>query len=289
MIKRIFKKLLMLPNQMLHQYKVRIAITKLTSNKHPKLKAIGEALREALTHTFSVEEQKWIDLIEQRRSFLLRSDKEIAVIDYGAGEPDSRRSKEEMKKGIQSIANVGDICKASKPAFWATVLFKIIRKTEPSSCVELGSCVGISAAYMSAALNMNRKGKLFSLEGSPETAKIAKETLGNLNLQNSSVIIGPFRETLKSVLESAKPVDFFFNDGHHDHDAVIQYFNESLPYLSDEAVVVLDDISWNPGMRRAWSEIEDDDRVFALIDLQTIGIVLVSKNYRVKEKFRIPL
>lgn len=289
MIKRIFKKLLMLPNQMLHQYKVRIAITKLTSHKHPKLKAIGEALRESLSQTFSNEEQKWIDLIEQRREFLLKSDKKIAIIDYGAGEPDSRRSKEEMKKGIQSMAIVGDICKASKPAFWATVLFKMIRKLEPSSCVELGTCVGISAAYMSAALNINGKGRLFSLEGSPETAKIAKETLGNLNLQNGSVFIGPFRETLKTVLESAKPIDFFFNDGHHDHDAVIQYFNESLPYLLDEAVVVLDDISWNPGMRRAWTEIEDDERVSATIDLKTIGIVLVSKNFRTKEKFRIPL
>lgn len=289
MIKKILIKCLMHIKKMHHHYRVRIALSKLTSHKHPKLKAIGLALQESINQTFSDEEQKWIDLIEKRRVFLLNSDKEIAIIDYGAGEPGSERSKEEMKKGIQLMAIVGDLCKASKPAFWASILFKIIRNTEPSSCVELGSCVGVSAAYMSAALNMNGKGKLFSLEGSPETARIAKETLENLNLQNGSIVTGPFSETLKGVLESAKHIDFFFNDGHHDHDAVIEYFNQSLPYLSDEAVIVLDDISWSPGMRKAWSEIEDDKRVFASIDLQTIGVVLISNNFRRKVRFRVSI
>ena len=81
----------------------------------------------------------------------------------------------------------------------------------------------------------------------------------------------------------------FFNDGHHDHFAVIQYFNESLPYLADEAVIVFDDISYSPGMRKAWTQIEDDERVSVSIDLQTVGIVLVGKNLATKEKFRIPL
>jgi len=289
MIKRILKKFLMLPIQMFRRRKVSKEPTQLTSHKHPKLKAIGDALHESLTYTISSEEQKWINLIEQRRSFLLSSDKEIAVIDYGAGSPDSNRTKKEMEKGVQSTALVAKICKASKSEFWATFLFKMIRKIGPSSCVELGSCVGISASYLAAALNINDRGKLLSLEGSPEIAKIAKETLSNLNLQNGSVITGPFHKTLRGVLESAKPIDFFFNDGHHDHDAVIQYFNESLPYLSDEAIIVFDDISWSPGMRKAWTEIEDDERVSASIDFKNIGIVLVGKTLTTKEKFRILL
>ncbi len=110
-----------------------------------------------------------------------------------------------------------------------------------------------------------------------------------MNLQNASVITGPFHETLKAVLESSKPIDFFFNDGHHDHDAVLAYFNEALPNLSNEAVIVFDDISWSPGMRKAWIEIEADERVTASIDLQTMGIALVGNNLAANEKFRIPL
>jgi len=211
------------------------------------------------------------------------------VIDYGAGISGSIKTKEEMNKGVQSTAFVSNVCKASKPPFWATFIFKMIRKLEPSSCVELGTCVGISASYITAALEINGKGELLSLEGSPEIAKIATETLGNLNLKKGTVVVGSFNEILGGVLESAKPIDFFFNDGHHDHDAVIQYFNESLSSLSDEAVIVFDDISWSAGMRKAWNEIESDDRVSASIDLRTIGIALIGKNSATKERFKIPL
>jgi predicted O-methyltransferase YrrM len=289
MIKRILKKALRPPIHRFRSYKAKSALTQLTSHEYPKLKAVGEALYESLTYTMSVEDRKLITLIEQRRSFLLSSGREIAVIDFGAGSPRSHRTKEEMKKGVQSRAVVGNICRASKPAFWATLLFKLIRKLEPSSCVELGSCVGISASYQATALNINRKGNLVTLEGSPEIAKIAKETLESLKLQNASVVTGPFNETLNSVLKSSKPIDFFFNDGHHDHDAVIQYYNEALPNLSEEAVIVFDDISWSPGMRKAWNEIEDHERISASIDLETIGIAFVGNYLATKEKFRIPL
>jgi predicted O-methyltransferase YrrM len=289
MIKIILEKFIKIPTRMFRRFMSMKALIQLTSHKHPKINAIGDALSESLTNTLSVEEQNWISLIEQRRSFLLNLNKKIEVINYGAVSSKSNKTNEEMKNGVKLKAKVAKICKASKSEFWATFLFKMIRKLEPSSCVELGSCVGISAAYIAAALNLNEKGELHSLEGSPEIAKIAKETLGNFNLQNSSVIIGPFHKTLKAVLESAKPIDFFFNDGHHDHDAVIKYFNETLSYLSDEAVIVFDDISWSQGMRKAWAEIEADERVSVSIDFQTIGIVIIGKKLATKEKFRIPL
>lgn len=268
--------------------KAKAALPQLTSHDCPTVRAIGEALHKTLNKQISAEEKKLIKLIEQRRSSLLHSDKQIAIIDYGAGTRSSNRTKEEMENGVHSTEAVADICRASKPAFWATFLFNLIRKLEPSTCFELGSCVGISASYQAAALKLNGKGTLVTLEGSPEIAKIANETLEKLKLQ-ASVIVGPFHKTLKTVLESSKPIDFFFNDGHHDQNAVIQYFNDVLPHLSDKAVIVFDDISWSPGMRNAWNEIENDSRVAVSIDFQTIGIAFTSKETMVKKKFRIPL
>jgi len=194
-----------------------------------------------------------------------------------------------MERGVRSTAQVAKITRASKPQFWAFVLFKMIRKLEPLSCVELGSCVGISASYQASALNINGKGALVTLEGSPEIANIAKETFENLGLKNASVVTGPFHETLADVFETSKPIDFFFNDGHHDYDAVIRYFNQVMPYLSNTAVIVFDDISWSPGMRRAWAEIETDERVSASIYLRNIGIALVTKSLSSKERLEIPL
>jgi predicted O-methyltransferase YrrM len=260
-LKRILKKGLSLPLQFLRRHKAKNALTQLESHQDPKLKAIAIALRESLAHGLSVLEQEAISLIEKRRSFLLKSVKEIAVVDYGAGSPSSNRTKEEMERGVQSKALVANITSASKSQFWATILFKMIRKLEPLSCVELGSCVGISASYQASALNINGKGNIVTLEGSPEIAKIAEETLESLGIKNTSVVTGSFQHTLRGVLEASKPIDFFFNDGHHDHDAVIRYFNEAMPYLSDGAVIVFDDISWSTGMRKAWTEIENRDSV----------------------------
>lgn len=260
----------------------------MTAHGSPRLKAIGAALIELCDHSLSIEEQELLTKIEQRRSVLLGSDKKITVIDYGAGSSGSARTQEEMRAGVRETALVATVCLSSKTAFWATFLFKLIRRLEPLSCVELGASFGISAAYQASALEMNNKGTLITLEGSPEIAKIANETMASLNLKRASVVIGPFHATLKGVLESAKPIDFFFNDGHHDHAAVTQYLNDSMPYLAPEAVIVFDDIAWSPGMKKAWLEIEDDERVAASIDLQTIGIALVGNNLQVKEKFKVP-
>lgn len=286
---RTIKKGILFPINFGNRYRAKAAIPKLTSHKSSTIKAIGDALSETLTNSISSHEQALISMIEQRRRSLLNSNEKINVVDYGAGSPNANRSKEEMKKGVSSTEHVAKICRASKPAFWATFLYKLIRKLKPSSCLELGSCVGISASYQAAALHMNKKGTLVTLEGSPEIAKIAKETLENLNYQNTSVITGEFTETLNETLKSSSPIDFFFNDGHHDHDAVIQYFNEALPYLSDQAIIIFDDISWSTGMKKAWREIENDERVNVSIDFQSIGIVLIGKNLPTKEKFRIPL
>ena len=154
-IKKISQKFLELPLQMIRRQKAKSTVTQLTSHKNPRIKALGEALHETLTNSYSFEEQKWINKIEQRRSSLMNTRKEIAVIDYGAGSSTTKRSMEEMKKGVQTTATVSNICNASKSPFWATVLFKIARKIEPSSCVELGSCVGISSSYLTAALNLS--------------------------------------------------------------------------------------------------------------------------------------
>ncbi|MEH6549048.1 MAG: class I SAM-dependent methyltransferase [Pseudomonadales bacterium] len=289
MTKRLLKKLFSLLAQPYRKHRARKLAKRLTSHESEKIKAIGYALEDTLNRHFTAEEQTLIEAVEQRRSKLLNSEEEIAVIDYGAGRPNSNRNNEEMEQGILSTAPVAKLCKASKSKFWAIFLFKLIRRLTPLSCVELGSCVGISASYQASALKLNGAGWLTTLEGSPKIAKIARESLQCLNLENVSVITGPFHETFKGVLESSIPVDFFFNDGHHDHDAVLRYFREALPYLTKDSVIVFDDISWSSGMRKAWLTIENDDRVATTIDLGNIGIAVMGKSLSIKNKFRAAL
>ncbi|MBN2585926.1 MAG: class I SAM-dependent methyltransferase [Candidatus Fermentibacteraceae bacterium] len=264
-------------------------IDRIRSHGDSRISAVGRALSDTLSGNLKEEDRESMGLIEQRRTGLLRSTDEIDVIDYGAGNPDSMRSKEEMAGGVHARRKVSDVCGASKPPFWCVFLYRLLRELGCSSCVELGSCVGISAAYQAAALNNNGMGTLRTLEGCPEIARLAEETIKGLGLENTTVITGPFNETLEGVLSESSPVDFFFNDGHHDHDAVLDYFRRSLPFLSREAVIVFDDISWSPGMRSAWTEIEEDDHVAASFDLGEIGIALIGSGSGSGSRFRIHL
>jgi predicted O-methyltransferase YrrM len=289
MLNGSIRALMRAPLRLHRRRETRKAVERLLASEVREIAAVGRALHETIKHVISTDEKALISSIERRRNLLLLTEETIPVIDYGAGDPDSNRSREEMMNGVQTAASVSGICAASKPEFWGTFLFKLIRMLRPSSCVELGTCLGISAAYQAAALSLNGRGRLLTLEGSPEISRLAMETLAGLGFENTTVVTGPFHETFRGVLETAGPVDFFFNDGHHDHDAFISYFNEILPYLSDDAVIVFDDISWSPGMRLAWTAIEEDERVAVSVDLHAIGIAVISRAPGKREHFRIPL
>ena len=241
-----------------------------------------------MRNNISSSESECLKKIELRRSELRGSNKSINITDFGAGSSNSNRTQGEMEQGVELDISISKVAAASKPKFWATFLFLLVRKLKPNTCIELGSCVGISASYQATALSLNGNGTLTTLEGSNEIARLAKETIELLNLNNVNVITGPFHKTLDNVLESSQPIDFFFNDGHHDRDAVLRYFNLVMSYLSKSSIIVIDDISWSSGMREAWEKIESDKRVAISIDLQTIGIVIIDETIS-KEKFSIPL
>ncbi|MCA9783639.1 MAG: class I SAM-dependent methyltransferase [Candidatus Cloacimonetes bacterium] len=250
---------------------------------------IGLALQDVVTDNFSQEERTVIERIEQRRSALGRMDDEIAFVDFGAGQSTEHRTQMEMQNGVVSKRRISSIAAVSKPPFWASILFKLVRRLEPQTIVELGTCVGISAAYQASAQKLNQRGKLFSLEGAESLATISRETLGGLGISNSEVVLGPFHQTLMPVLEEHAPIDFFFNDGHHDHDAVLEYFEKSLPFLAGDAVMVFDDISWSDGMRQAWKEIVADPRIRFSLDLRSIGVVVISAERGTKTHYRAAL
>lgn len=261
----------------------------LMKHQSPTVNAVGAALYDVLNSANSPEERMTFEKIEQRRETLLNSNAEISVMDYGAGSPSSIRTHEEMAQGVEFHSTIRAVCRSSKPAFWGVFLFKLIRYLQPNNCLELGSCVGISASYQASALHMNNKGKMLTLEGSPEVAKVAQESLDFMELNNTSIVTGPFHSTLHKTLSAHQPIDYLFNDGHHDHDAVLEYFNTALPYLAKSTVMIIDDINWSEGMRNAWQEIEEDERVALSIDLNEIGIALITDTLTSKEIIKIPL
>lgn len=252
--------------------------------------SITHSVRAALKRALTLEEKSWIDRIEYLRTEMNASTKQITRTDYGAGNPDSNRTQEEMRVGVETVDTLGHISQAaSKSAFWCCLLFKLIRTVHPTSCIEMGTAVGISAAYQAAALELNGHGSLVTLEGAMSLADIAKNNFRQLGLNTVEVVVGRFQNTLADILKNRQPVDYVFVDGHHDEQATLAYFEQILPFLAETALLVFDDIVWSEGMKRAWNAIAHDRRVSVAVDLGPIGLCVIDSSIAGHKYFSIPL
>ena len=213
--------------------------------------------------------------IEARRQQLLNSNEIVEVKDFGAGSSAMQQKTRKIK----------DIAKWSlKSPKYAQLLFRMVNYYQPKTIVELGTSLGITTAYLSAA---NRTASVFTFEGADSIADYAELYLKQSDLHNVAVIKGNFDDTLLPSLQKIKKVDYAFIDGNHRKEPTLRYFNQMLPYLHNNSIVVFDDIHWSREMEEAWAAIKSLDIVTCSIDLFFIGIVLISGNFKAKQKFVI--
>jgi predicted O-methyltransferase YrrM len=240
--------------------------------------AIADALEATVAGELTSEERIWADRIEQVRSAAAHDTSPVSIVDFGAGGGKDHRTADEMSAGIAKTITISQACRASKPPFWCLLLLKLVRTLKPGIGIELGTCLGISAAYQAAAQQLNGRGSFITLEGAPALADISEKHLQSLGLKNATVVPGRFSDTLESILTNNAPIDYAFIDGHHDERATIAYYEQFVPHLADEAVIVFDDISWSPGMERAWQRLENDANVELAINLRNVGICMVKRD-----------
>jgi predicted O-methyltransferase YrrM len=212
--------------------------------------------------------------IEKLRKELCLSEDVVEITDLGAGSTINNTKKRLVK----------DIAKNSaKSAKFGQLLYRLIQHFEPKNIVELGTSLGISANYLGGA---NSNGKVYTLEGCPNTAEKAKENIKSLGFDNIEVIVGDFKDTLTPTLNKIKKLDFGFLDGNHQKQPTIDYFEECLKYIDKNSVLVFDDIHWSTGMEEAWEHIKNHPKVFVSIDLFFVGLVFFNDTQR-KEHFKI--
>jgi predicted O-methyltransferase YrrM len=131
----------------------------------------------------------------------------------------------------------------------------------------------------------NKKSQFFTLEGCPNTAKVAKETFGKLKLNKATILIGEFDLNFENSLKTLGNIDLIFFDGNHTLEATIKYFNLALNYIHNDSVFVFDDIYWSEEMSLAWNEIKNHSKVKITIDLFEIGIVFFREEQKEKQHY----
>lgn len=212
--------------------------------------------------------------IEQQRKKLLHDDTLVTVTDLGAG---SHLNKNRKKKVRQIAIN------ALKSPRLAQLIFRLAKNAQPGVLLELGTCLGITTAYLSKACP---DADIITIEGCPETAKRAWQNFQELELENVELQVGNFDELLPELINNAPQLDFVYIDGNHRKDATLNYFNWCLPKVHEHSLLIFDDIYWSEGMKEAWEEIKNHPEVTVTVDLFWIGLVYFKKG-QVKEHFKI--
>lgn len=212
--------------------------------------------------------------IGQLRDELLRDETEISITDLGAGS----RVNASRKRKVKDIA-----ANSSKPPKYGELLFRLVEHFRPATMLELGTSLGISAAYQASAA---KDARMITIEGCPGTAAIAVQTLERHDLDNAEVMVGDFEKILPAALSKLGSIDHAFFDGNHRKEPTLRYFEQALNHSRNDSVFIFDDIHWSEEMEEAWIAIKEHPRVTVTIDLFFIGLVFFRKEQR-KEHFVI--
>lgn len=212
--------------------------------------------------------------IEDLREELLESDQTIRVNDLGAG----------SRKLDLPVRAVSDMARtALKPAKQARMLYRLAHYFEARDVLELGTSFGISTLYLAAGAD---GGVVHTIEGCPQTQRIAQHNFDRMRQRNIRTHLGSFRSKLPEVLKRIEHLDIVFIDGHHDLEPTMEYFEQCLAKAHNGTLFILDDIHWSAGMEQAWERVKAHARVTVTIDLYDMGLVFLREE-QAPQHFRL--
>lgn len=205
------------------------------------------------------------------RNYYKFNDEIIVVHDLGAG-----------SYKLDRLRNVRDIYKiSSSKGKYGIMLYQLVHYFQANSILELGTSIGVGTTFLKAG---NLNARITTLEGCPETARVASELFRHLGWEDIDQRIGAFQDVLPDL--SGQSYDLIFLDGHHDGTATLQYVNQLIPMMHDDTVLILDDIRWSHQMFDAWNQLIEDNRFNVSIDLYREGI-LMKRSIQLKEHFTL--
>jgi predicted O-methyltransferase YrrM len=159
---------------------------------------------------------------------------------------------------------------------WGLFLHLCASSASAQTILELGSCIGISGAYLASSPTCTR---MLTIEASPAIARLAEKTLSDAGVaSHASVLEGLFEDVLPRIFErlaaEQRTIDLAYVDGHHDEAATLHYVALIAPRLSRGGCIVLDDICLYREMWRAWTQLSAMPGVAAAIHVGRFGILV---------------
>lgn len=213
-------------------------------------------------------------VLKKYRKSLLDNKHTIEVTDFGAG-------SKVFKDNTRSISKIAQTAGISEKR--AELLLRLVNYFESETILEIGTSLGLATSALSLG---NPKAKITTLEGCPETSKIAKLEFQKFGLENINPIVTDFDSYLQICNLKSITCNLIYFDGNHQKEATLNYFDLLLPTLNNQSVWIFDDIHWSPEMETAWETIKKHPKVTVTIDTFQWGLVFFRKEQE-KEHFVI--
>ncbi|NAS29810.1 class I SAM-dependent methyltransferase [Flavobacteriaceae bacterium R38] len=221
---------------------------------------------------YNNKKQEAYTTLSAYKNQLLDNHDHIKVSDFGAG---SRVFKSDKRKVSAIAKNAGISLKRGQ------LLNRLVKYLNATAILELGTSVGIGTAAMAID---NKEVKITTVEGCPETAKVAKNHFNSFHLDHIKLINDTFENALPTLTDQI--FDIVYVDGNHQKEATLRYFNQLLKHRHNNTVFIFDDIHWSAEMEAAWKTIKKHPEVSVTIDTFQWGFVFFRKE-QVKEDFVI--
>ena len=213
-------------------------------------------------------------VLKNYRNSLLENKNTIEVTDFGVGSKVFKTNTRQISK----IAKTAGITQKR-----AELLFRITHYLQPKSILEIGTSLGLATSALALG---NPKAKIITLEGCPETARIAQEQFKKFGLTNINSVVSEFLTYFKTQEPKSKIQNLIYFDGNHQKQATLDYFELLLPTITNETVWIFDDIHWSKEMEDAWEIIQKHPQVTVTIDTFQWGLVFFRRE-QPKEHFVI--
>jgi predicted O-methyltransferase YrrM len=144
-------------------------------------------------------------------------------------------------------------------------IYAVVRKLKPRVAVETGVCNGLTSAFILAALDRNREGRLYSIDfpeiageqypaetfwdGKAGAVIPPGETSGWIipdRLRGRwQLVLGRSQDKLPPLLGDLREIDFYLHDGEHSYECMTFEFTEAYRCLRRGGVLMTDDTDWN--------------------------------------------
>ncbi len=213
--------------------------------------------------------------LEMARKKLLCDTTELLITDFGKGRKIGK--KNETNLPLQYKRSVSSIAKHSlQSPSMCRFLFRTARFLAPETILELGTSLGVSTACLALAAP---RARVISLEGCPQTAARAAILFRESGIKNIDLRTGPFSQMLSKALNDLEKVDMVYIDGDHSYQGVMNNFVAIEKHIHSQSVLVLDDIRWSKGMRKAWLEIATNSKATLAVDMYRLGLVFFNPGF----------